>query len=389
MSATTSLKIDPEFMNILPRMNEAESALLKTSIQLYGCLDPIWTWNKIIIDGHTRYQMCLELGLPILSREVPNLCTRSDAKLWIIASQLGRRNLNQFTRVEIALKLKPEIAAAANARILHVNFKESLDNSEGIIPGERTRDVIARAAKVSARQVDKVERILESGNIELINCCRNGETSINKAELEINKNHCAIEFNYPFVEHEIERSCKSSTHHLTLRTKDFEWCTPAEFMNRVRGVLGTIDLDPASSQEANKIVLAKSIYTANEDGLTRDWYGNIWLNPPYTQPLLSRFVEKLVYSMFANHVKSAIVLTHNSSETKWFQTLLQVSKAVCFTKSRINFIHSSGKTGSPPQGQAFFYFGSNKEKFISEFYDAGVCLAPVKEPTGNLMGGAD
>ena len=50
---------------------------------------------------------------------------------------------------------------------------------------------------------------------------------------------------------------------LTSRATD-EWYTPAWIINAARRVLGTIDLDPASSAIANQTVQATNYYTSLE-----------------------------------------------------------------------------------------------------------------------------
>jgi hypothetical protein len=60
-----------------------------------------------------------------------------------------------------------------------------------------------------------------------------------------------------------------------------EHYSPAEIVEPGRRLFGgTIDLDPASCALANETVRATRFYTREEDGLTRPWFGRVWLNPP-------------------------------------------------------------------------------------------------------------
>ncbi len=59
-----------------------------------------------------------------------------------------------------------------------------------------------------------------------------------------------------------------------------EHYTPIEVVEGARGLLGGIDLDPASCFEANQRVKATSIFSEQEDGLKQDWFGKVLLNPP-------------------------------------------------------------------------------------------------------------
>ena len=62
--------------------------------------------------------------------------------------------------------------------------------------------------------------------------------------------------------------------------KSVEHYTPKWIVELVRSLMGTIDLDPASSEKANEIVKARHYYTEEEDGLLQPWYGNVFCNPP-------------------------------------------------------------------------------------------------------------
>ena len=158
-------------------------------------------------------------------------------------------------------------------------------------------------------------------------------------------------------------------------TGQCESYTPEEYIKSVTAVLGAIDLDPSSCEEANKIVAAKKIYTKDDDGLSRDWFGRVFLNPPYGQPEMTNFVNKLIQEYTSGKVKEAILLTNNSTETRWFQAVSKFS-IICFPSTRIRFLVNDRPT-QPTTGQAFFYFGEDEKKFIQEFSRHGI-IARVK-----------
>ena len=154
-------------------------------------------------------------------------------------------------------------------------------------------------------------------------------------------------------------------------TGENEWYTPAEYVEMAREVMGGIDLDPASSDQAQEQVGARTFYTQGDDGLAHDWSGRVWLNPPYAQPAIQQFVEKLVQEVSAGSVTAAIMLTHNYTDTDWFHTAEFVAEAVCFTRGRIRFVSPSGTLASPTQGQTFFYYGLNRKRFREVFANVG------------------
>lgn len=155
--------------------------------------------------------------------------------------------------------------------------------------------------------------------------------------------------------------------HVTNNSKDDEWYTPAKYIEAAREVLGNIDLDPASNDFANETVKASVYYTEEMDGLEQEWFGNIWMNPPYSTALLSRFADKLISSNFSQ----AIVLVNNATETAWFEKMINKATAVVFHKGRIRFVKRDGEHGVPLQGQAFIYYGDNATKFLKVFSEYG------------------
>jgi phage N-6-adenine-methyltransferase len=161
---------------------------------------------------------------------------------------------------------------------------------------------------------------------------------------------------------------------LSAGTGDEQSYTPPEYVESARQVMGGIDLDPASNPTAQKTVAAQKYYTADDDGLTKEWEGCVFLNPPYTVRVIDGFIEKLITDYGAGKVRDAVLLTNNSTDTSWFHRAAEKSSAVCFTKGRINFQKPDGSTSSPTNGQAFFYFGSKVQKFVDVFGKHGLVM---------------
>jgi ParB family chromosome partitioning protein len=162
--------------------------------------------------------------------------------------------------------------------------------------------------------------------------------------------------------------------HVGANSGENEWYTPAAYLEAARAVLGDIDLDPASTAVANEVVKASVFYDAAKDGLAYEWYGRVWLNPPYAQPLCARFCGHLLKELEAERVRAACVLVNNATETEWFQALGRGATAVCFPNGRVRFWHPDRAEGAPLQGQALLYFGEEEGAFREQFGRFGLVL---------------
>lgn len=160
--------------------------------------------------------------------------------------------------------------------------------------------------------------------------------------------------------------------HVSQASGESEWYTPQAVIDCVHQVLDVIDLDPASTEIANTIIQARQIYTAQEDGLAQTWRGRVYMNPPYAQPLIAQFCQKLADAFHNGEITEAIVLVNNATETNWFISLVNHAAAVCFPSSRIKFWNEH-KIAAPLQGQAIVYMGPQVERFTEVFKTLGWC----------------
>lgn len=160
--------------------------------------------------------------------------------------------------------------------------------------------------------------------------------------------------------------------HVARSSGEVEWYTPPEYIDAAREVMGGIDLDPASSDAANDVVCAARYYTEADDGLSQEWKGRVWMNPPYANGVIGRFAEKLAEEYVAGRITEAVVLVNNATETAWYQALGLVATACCMPRGRIRFWYPGRDSFTPLQGQNFLYFGDRAARFREVFHQFGL-----------------
>jgi len=309
-----------ELANIFPLIEGEEFKKLVDDIKTNGLLNPVVLYQEQILDGRNRFNACLEAGIQPLFVEYDG-----DSPLnHVVSLNLTRRHLSESQRALVGAKL-------ANMKV----GKKSLyrENSTDI-----TNSEAAQKLNISNFIIKQAKKVLRESPQEVIEAIEKGEMTVNKAV-----NNLIV----------------------TKYTGNEEWYTPKKYIDMAREVLGQIDIDPASNAFANEVVQATTYYTKEDDGLSKEWQGKMWLNPPYSS-IIANFIDKTCHSDV-----EAIVLTNNSTDTKWFAQAANNCAAMCFTYGRINFYDDTAKKSSPTNGQAFFYFGNNVEKFNQVFKEIG------------------
>lgn len=140
-----SIRIDKEFEALIPPLSPEEFAQLEENCVRDGIRDPLVVWHvpngdDILIDGHNRWKIAAKHGGMHFEIERMEFDLRDDAKAWMLANQLGRRNLNTYNRSLLALELKPLIAERAKRRMIDAPQKK----------GEREKEIQKNMGRVGA-----------------------------------------------------------------------------------------------------------------------------------------------------------------------------------------------------------------------------------------------
>ena len=372
MKEVKSIKVSEILIKNRFRKDYGDIESLAKSIQELGLLQPIGvSQDNVLIFGERRILAIKSLGweyIPAITFSFDDILSGEYAENEI------RKDFTISERLAIGKAMEEELTKR------HGGDRKSEDFQEGKISTlnetGKSRDLVAeRVGMGSGKTYESAKKVLDSGIPELVELMDKKEVSIHSASKIAD---FPEEEQEEIIEEIKEKEDKPSEiikkHvHVAQNSGNNEWYTPSVILESARNVLGEIECDPASSDIANQNVKAKIFYTIEDDGLKRKWGEKVWMNPPYAQPAISLFSQKLVEKLQTGEVKEAIVLVNNATETGWFQRMGEICSSICFPSGRIRFVDPEGNpSGSPLQGQAIIYFGNNPEIFEENFNQFGL-----------------
>jgi hypothetical protein len=127
--------------------------------------------------------------------------------------------------------------------------------------------------------------------------------------------------------------------HQSARMGKDEWLTPPAILS----ALGPFDLDPCAPVE-RPWDMAKSHYTINDSGLNQEWFGRVWLNPPYGQET-GRWLARL-----AAHGNGIALIFARVETSVWFDHIWGKATLILFLRGRLFFHHYDGKRAAHNSG---------------------------------------
>ena len=356
MIESNSTTYEPhEIAKIFPLIQGKEFDELCDDIEKHGLREPIWLYEGKILDGRNRAEACSITGVELRTQEYEG----DDLIGFVLSLNLHRRHLNESQRGMVA----------ANIANLDNGQHSSSANLQST-----SRHEAAEKLNVSERTVNNAKKVQSEGLPELADRVNEGTLPVSSAAFiatlpEEEQREVAS------AENPKKAAIEKKIIHVTQNSGNDEWYTPAIYVEAARSAMGSIDLDPASCEIANKTVKATKYFDSKENGLGKIWDENVWLNPPYSSKLITVFIETVIQKCISGEVLQACVLVNNATETKWGQALLLNSQAVCFVSKRIKYLDETGipkNTGL--QGQMICYMGFDVASFSDSFKEIGVVL---------------
>lgn len=132
--------------------------------------------------------------------------------------------------------------------------------------------------------------------------------------------------------------------------KTDDWYTP-RYIFEALGL--TFSLDVAAPIEGPRHTPCWNWYHKIDNGLRRNWYGLVWMNPPFG----NQSAKRLWLRKFFDH-GNGIALVPDRTSAPWFQEFAPIADAVLFVAPKIKFERPDGSLGeSPGTGTALFASG--------------------------------
>lgn len=129
----------------------------------------------------------------------------------------------------------------------------------------------------------------------------------------------------------LEHTGKQKTHESHAADTDV-WLTPPYLLKP----LGRFDLDPCAPM-TRPWDTATVHYTKADNGLTKPWFGRVWLNPPYGAESV-KWVKRL-----ANHGTGTALIFARTETGLFFEHVWSAARALLFLRGRVKFCYPDGR----------------------------------------------
>ena len=112
-----------------------------------------------------------------------------------------------------------------------------------------------------------------------------------------------------------------------------EYLTPPYILR----ALGPFELDPCAPSGREWSDVASRSFTKEVDGLSQEWIGRVWLNPPYGR-FTGDWIQKL-----AEHGNGIALIFARTDVDFFHRYVFEKAEAILFLRGRIHFHNINGK----------------------------------------------
>lgn len=156
--------------------------------------------------------------------------------------------------------------------------------------------------------------------------------------------------------------------HQSARMMKDEWLTPPEILEK----LGRFDLDPCAPVPNNRPWdTARQHFSVLDDGLSREWFGRVWCNPPY-----GREAEKWL-ARLADHGNGIALIFARTETRMFFSQVWPKARGMLFIEGRLHFHHVDGSRAAANSGapSVLVAYGENNAAALRDCGIAGRFIA--------------
>ena len=180
------LKVNEEYRKLLPPLPPAEYGALENSIRENGLYVPLVVNPEgVVLDGNHRYKACMELKIEP-KYEVRKFDNPLEEKKFVIESNLTRRHLNTFQRIEVALPLiEIERELAKNRKLSTLKKGNELPDTQNFGERGESLKIIADRIGVSHEILRQALYVMEHASEDDLEKLRSGERKISSLYKEV------------------------------------------------------------------------------------------------------------------------------------------------------------------------------------------------------------
>jgi hypothetical protein len=183
-----NIVVNPDLKAYIDPLTREEHEALERSLLAEGCRDALVLWGDVLVDGHNRFSICQQHGIPFHTRQNTLFKSMGDVQLWMIEQHLGRRSVSDFQRGVLALRKREILHERRQQALVRAAAQPAAaadDTTAAAVPvaseGLLKREDIARAARLSSSQVLMIERIQKTAAAEVVAALKSGSISLNAA----------------------------------------------------------------------------------------------------------------------------------------------------------------------------------------------------------------
>ncbi len=159
------------------------------------------------------------------------------------------------------------------------------------------------------------------------------------------------------------------------KDKNNHFMTPAWLVTFIKAIV-PLELDAASSEEANSIHQFKKYFDNKINGLSQSWKvtsgSGVFVNPPYDN--LLEWAEKCSEEVSKNKQPIFLLVPAKATETKWFRTCFANATHIVFLKKRLIHNEAISKTSAHWPSALVVFGGDTLDDKIEFLSELGECM---------------